>query len=684
LIRLLRNSVPAWLLVLLLLSFGPLIPWLGFYWDDWPVILTGRLQGAAGFWQFYQYDRPISAWTYVVTFPLLGSKPLNWHIFSLLLRCGTAVALWWTLARLWPEHRREASWTAVLFSIYPVFVQQSISVAYSQHWICYLLFFVSLGGMVEAWRVRQGRSCLKGNVWFWLLSGLALGASLLHLLTMEYFAGLELLRPLLLWFLIAPENGSLRKKGIAVLRGWLPYLAMLGGFVLWRMFFLQFPGADANPPSLLLRIASDPGGALLRLAQIAVQDTLYLFVSVWANILAPGDLDLSDRFSLFSWGWAALVTGITVLLLRQKHEEPPPEWAVSPRWSRQALVTGVAAVLLGMLPVWFTDRQIIVGAYSNRFGLPAMLGCSLVLVALLEELVSKKMQRIVLLSLLVGLATGAHLRVANDFRWSWVRQTRFYWNLAWRAPALQPGTAIASDGEIFPYVGIYSTAAGINLLYPVDGSTNRLPYWFYSIGREYAYIMDSFLQGMALETDFRHYSFRGDSKNVLVVLYQPGDHDCLEVLTPEDENAPGIPAVSAAALSNSNLSLILPEPAVKPPEEIFGREPARGWCYLYEKADLARQNEDWNEAARLGDQARAAGYTPLAPDSDTAFEWLPFIEGYARVGRAQDAKEISLSALGEDQKIGPRLCKLWEKIQFSDPGKAQMASEIRKEIGCAK
>ncbi len=52
-----KNTLTKWqtplaLLVLLILSFGLLIPQLGFYWDDWPVILTGRLAGAAGYQAF--------------------------------------------------------------------------------------------------------------------------------------------------------------------------------------------------------------------------------------------------------------------------------------------------------------------------------------------------------------------------------------------------------------------------------------------------------------------------------------------------------------------------------------------------------------------------------------------------------------------------------------------------------
>lgn len=397
-----------------------------------------------------------------------------------------------------------------------MFTQQSISVAYSQHWTCYLLFIFSLGAMVEALRIRQGRSRLKGRGWSWIFSLFALASSLLHLLTMEYFAGLELLRPVLLWFLVSPAGQTLRKKMLVVLCGWLPYLATLGGFTIWRLFFLRFPGVDSNSPGLLLRIAAEPASGLLRLAQIAVQDTLHLFVSVWANILAPANLDLRDRFAL----------------------------------------------------------------------------------------------RIVLLS---------------------------------------------------------------------------LPYWFYSLGREYAHIMDSFQQGMPLETHFRHYAFQGNSKDVLVVLYQPADHDCLEVLTPEDGNAPGMPGVTAAAVPNANFSRILAEPiSGSPPLDIFGPEPDHGWCYLYEKADLARQFEDWQEVARLSDQARLAGYHPEAAASDTAFEWLPFIEGYARADRLQDAKEFSLAAFREDKKIAPRMCNLWEKIQIYVPESAQTANDVSKEIMCSR
>ena len=55
--------------------------------------------------------------------------------------------------------------------------------------------------------------------------------------------------------------------------------------------------------------------------------------------------------------------------------------------------------------------------------------------------------------------------------------------------------------------------------------------------------------------------------------------------------------------------------------EIFGAEPPHTWCYYFEKADLARQLQDWQSVLQLEKQAREHGFTPkFGP------EYVPFIE----------------------------------------------------------
>jgi hypothetical protein len=50
------------------------------------------------------------------------------------------------------------------------------------------------------------------------------------MLTSEYYYGLELLRPLVLWLVIAGVPKRLKRA----LKNWLPYLALLVAVFLWR------------------------------------------------------------------------------------------------------------------------------------------------------------------------------------------------------------------------------------------------------------------------------------------------------------------------------------------------------------------------------------------------------------------------------------------------------------------
>ncbi len=238
------RAIPFALSFITFIGFGLLIPWLGFYWDDWPVIYLTKTQGTAGFWDFYQYDRPFSAWTYVLFTPLLGTTPLAWHIFTFLLRWLTAVFLWGSLRQVWANKPLQVFWVAVLFAVAPIFTQQSVAVAYSQHWLCYLLFFCSVYFMLRA--LRETRK-------FYFFTVLAVFTSLVQMFTMEYFLGLELLRPVILWFYFHEREPGASAQGIfkrVAASGWI-YVVLLLVYVIWRMFFLRLADVDPNRPELL-------------------------------------------------------------------------------------------------------------------------------------------------------------------------------------------------------------------------------------------------------------------------------------------------------------------------------------------------------------------------------------------------------------------------------------------------
>ncbi|MGB7116434.1 MAG: hypothetical protein WBD56_09845, partial [Anaerolineales bacterium] len=140
--------IPAALLLLSLISYAPLIPWLGFYWDDWPTIWFYHSLGAGGFREVFAVDRPLLSWMFMLTTPLMGESTIAWQIFGLFTRWLSSLTLWWMLRTLFPRWKMLAVWAAMLFVIYPGFRQQYISVTYSHGFIYMSLFFLSLGLMI--------------------------------------------------------------------------------------------------------------------------------------------------------------------------------------------------------------------------------------------------------------------------------------------------------------------------------------------------------------------------------------------------------------------------------------------------------------------------------------------------------------------------------------------------------
>jgi hypothetical protein len=69
-------SAPAAFLVLGILSFGLLIPRLGFYMDDWPYVFYAKVKGIDGLREMLYYDsRPNAAWLYMAGIRIIGFNP---------------------------------------------------------------------------------------------------------------------------------------------------------------------------------------------------------------------------------------------------------------------------------------------------------------------------------------------------------------------------------------------------------------------------------------------------------------------------------------------------------------------------------------------------------------------------------------------------------------------------------
>jgi len=254
-------SIPIFLLLLIILGYGLFITQLGFYQDDWYLMWDLHRFGPSIYLKSFAGERPFLAGVYILTTSLIGESALRWHIFSLFTKWLAVLAGWWALRVLWPQHTRQVTWIAALFAIYPGFHQHYLAVTYSQYYLVMAAFLVSIGAMLKA--IRQ-------PLWRWPLTLLALAGSVFSLVSTEYFFGLELLRPVLLWLVLSEQPRTIRERMRLTLIHWTPYLLATVAFAIWRMFFYE--STKYTEPKLILRVAANPITGILNFLHTVIQD----------------------------------------------------------------------------------------------------------------------------------------------------------------------------------------------------------------------------------------------------------------------------------------------------------------------------------------------------------------------------------------------------------------------------
>lgn len=658
--------------MLLLVTFGPFLASWGFYFDDWPMIFLIKNKG--DIFEFYSYDRPFAAWTDVILGWILGIKPLVWQIANLLTRWFVVVAFWWCLSLLWPESKRQVLYATLLFAIYPVFYQQPIAVTYLHVFIWYASYFLSIGLMIYA--VRQARLLSLSTL-------LSILFASFHIFSVEYFWGLELIRPLFLWLSLNEHLPRFRKMK-SLLGYWLPWLVLLSIAIIWR--FAIFQTETANKPVVLYSLLSKPVQTVTELLENILQDLLYVLLGTWTHAIQPNTINTRSPILLIAWVAVIAISMAAFFALKQKEEGSDERSNDNKRyvWSSQALFLGSIALPVSLIPAWMAGRQIFVpaGMFTDRFGLPAMMGASLVIIGLIETLISSPKYRRLVVAILIGLAVGIQIRSANTFRRDWNFARDFYWQLYWRAPALQPNTALLNEGGIFQYTAKYALGASLNVLYPVNERVTDVPYWFFELDNLHeAYARSGLIEfeSIILQDDIRNIRFKAPGQNVILISYERQKPHCLWVLNPADVHNPYLQDITDTYLHYSNLDRIIPKPVNSsyPDPNIFGPEIPHRWCYLYQKADLARQMQNWEEIIKLEQEAAQLNYAP-----SNSYEWFPFIEAHIRLGDLNRAIELSEFVFTEDNRFGPALCSLWERSSNQEILSSQKVIILFNTLNC--
>lgn len=652
---------PVALLLIGFITYGYALSSLGYYWADWEVVMFTKLNPALQF-AFYAHDRPFP-WTYQFIYFLVGSNPIGWHIVTLLIRWAGILIFVHSLILLWPRYENHLRWLGALLIVYPGFLQQAQSATKARHIMTFLLFALSIYLMVLA---------VKRPKWARFLFPLSWLATFTHLFTTEYFSGLELMRPLLLWLIVSPDNEkisySLRRVAII----YLPYL-LITAFYFWCRI-VYFP-AIFHTISRIREINSMLSGfheslaeALLVFFNRALFDLIYLTLQVWIDAIFKFDgFTFQSKVAWFAFGLGGLLTVAFAFFYDVNEKEMPDNSSPA-----SVFIVGFVSFVLGALPIWAIGKQISAGGWNDRFALAPMLGASLMVMALLLWFVRPAGQKFILSFLLV-FSIAAQVWVVNVYRRDWRTQLDYYWQLYWRAPALQSGTAIFTFEQPSPFVTHQSDEGfALNVLYHYQTDDGLLPYWHFSRRFHFQY-----RPNMSFKYPLRGLVFRGNTSEGISVLHQ-FQSACLRVLDTVYAEDPLFTEGQDVLIPISNLSRIIPNPASAPPDpDIFGPEPVHKWCYFFEKADLARQIKDWNTVIALYKQAQQKGLTP-----EFGAEYIPFIEAYAQMGDWRKAKDLTLTAQKQTRGLKKMLCANWSRLSGIPSPDTKVIEQVNESLSC--
>lgn len=629
------------LITLAVLAYAVHIGRLGFYRDDWYMVWAGTLLGADEISTLVLFERPVRTLFYEAAYSLIGNNVLGWHLTSLVLRIGSAAAFLWVLRQVWPRQNVATLLMASLFLIYPGFLQQPNAFLFSPNYLALLLASLSIGLTVSAMSTGS-----KFGARIKIIGALVL--ALAYWRTYEYMIGLEALRILLIFILIR-RAGSKSKSDLAMrtLRSSAPYLAAAAAYLAWYLFFFSPERQIMDASSLLAAIFNDPLRGIVQLTTEWLKDIAESSVFAWLVPAYSLASEAGNRAFLTAGIVASFaVLAIVVLVWRMGIGDSEVTAKIERDWPKEAVLVGGLTLCVAALPVLLAGRNFEWNSAFDRFGLHLSMPISIFVVGLLYLALSPRAARLAAFAL-VWISIFTHFNNGESWGDYWKAQSQMWWQLSWRAPNLDNGTTIVANIPDFAYFEDYEAWAPANLIY----NDQALPL---TIAAE---ILNETTAGKvrvgAQESMYMRTlppTPRNYDRSLILFLETPDS--CLHLIAPDILDIPTRTTSHILSLSPFGRTDVIDiaGQARTPSEDIFGAEPDHNWCYYYQKGSLARQHGDWEQVARLGDEAIQRGLR--AQDRS---EWMPFLEAYIATGD-EAAAQLAANHIREKEPVRHYIC----------------------------
>ncbi len=628
------------IILLILLSGFTYLPRIGeltYYRDDWYFLYNGLVNGSRAFIDIALHTRPIRGPLYTLYYTLFGLNPFPYHVTMYITRLIGGLGALWLFNLIWPNKRQPNFFMALMFLLFPGFLWWVAGFEFQPY-----VLSVTLQAFSIAFTLKATASENMPRRLGWTIAAILSGW--MYLALVEYAIGMEAFRLICVYLYVQRNNPQLNliPKLSKTLKLSVLHLSIPVVFVLWYQFLFDNWRKAQDAGAQLGRLFDSPITLMWRIIDLTRG---FLNVSIFAWVIPFYQNFYGNRLKdiLIGLVFAAMVVTLVWLahkILKVDLEEDQNAENKASHWQKELMWVGLLGTLGGVLPVIMANRVVTFERIS-QYTLPASLTGVIFLSGLIYSLFPKEIRGIVL-SVLLGLAVlsqhGLAAQAAREDR----SITDFWQQMIWRAPDIKRGTTLVAVYPDVNYLDGNDVVWGpANFIYapqyqgksPIDVpiSASRLE-------------ADSILEIINGSRDFEQIDLiikntvtTYNYKNLLI-LSQPSETSCVHAIDPRWPNISiyDQPFIHASFQNSKIENIIASAEHPSLPVYGFGAELPHEWCYYFQKADLARQQGDWQLVMQLGDEAQKLSLHP-----NDQIEWLPFLQAYAILGDQKKIKDIS-------------------------------------------
>jgi len=652
-----KKQIPYLFAGITIVAYGLLLPYTGFYWDDWPFAWIAKFLGPAEFMPAFAPFRPFLGPIFFITASLIPPVPIYWQIFALVIRFILGLCAWWMFNQIWPERQKINLIASLFILVFPGYSQHWVALTHiNQELIPFIFYLLSIGLTFKAISTQKR-----------IYTIIALLLQVCGIFPTEYFFGLEGLRFLFLFFHF---QDNAKERIVKTIKLWWPYLLIWILNAAWLFYYYKFGAYNSY------EVTPTQSLNLIYILTAGFDALWKAGFYVWVQVLVLTFSSLQAPASFLTLGLSALSAAFLLpYLIRNAQSDGDDEKS----FSISLIIIGLMGILLGRLPSLAAGLPLTLQSSYDRFMISMMIGGSLFTLGLLELVIANQRIRTVIFAALIALGIGQQFFNANIFRRDWAKQADIYWQMAWRMPGLQANTVLLTNQMPIDYETDLSFTAPINWIYAPNYTRTDLPYiLLYTEKRLGGPTLPSLKPNVDIFYPYRTVNFRSSTSNA-VVIFMP-QNGCLRVLNAsrgDSEVYAKYPNVLTQDIPLSHPGRI--QSNSNPVIPSFIPEPVHRWCYYFTKAELALQNNEYTEAAQLGQEAESMGYKP-----EDQNEWLVYIEANAMLGDLQEAEDLSNMALKADPRVRRGVCTVWERLRVAGPvGSESQIDSIYVHFNCS-